>query len=244
MASKQARNDSERAQRFFTFTLFGTFVPLTRYDFIMNKVIKVLIYSDVSLITGLGFAAPIFAIFLTNNIEGGSIETAGFAAAIYWIFQAGLMIPFGKYLDKKHGEKDDLWFIVIGNFLAAAAVLGYIFSRLPWHIYLLQAIYGIGMGMNMPGYTAIFTRHIDKGKEAYDWSVRGALVGIGTGISGALGGIIAQNLGFEKLFIGSGFFILLSALLPIFISKQMRKKDEKMPGVTEFKIIQPPAPKE
>ncbi len=210
----------------------------------INKVIKILILSDLTLLTGLGFAAPIFAIFLTENIEGGNIEVAGFAAAIYWVVHSLVMIPFGKYLDKNHGEKDDLWFIIIGNFLGALAVFGYIFSSLPWHIYLLQGIYGLGMGMNMPGYTAIFTRHIDKGREAFDWSVRGALIGIGTGVAGALGGMIAQNFGFNILFIGVGIFIIISAFLPLLISKEMKARDGRVSLVPEIKTIEPPAPKE
>ena len=187
----------------------------------INKVIKILILSDVALITGLGFVSPIFAIFLTERIQGGNLKVVGYAAAIYLIVQSLVVIPFARYLDKNHGEKDDLWFIILGNVLAALAVFGYIISWLPWHIYLLQAIYALGMGMNIPGYTAIFTRHIDKGQEAFDWSVRSALAGIGGGIAGALGGIIASQFGFNALFIGIGIFILLSAFLPLLVFKEM-----------------------
>ena len=80
------------------------------------------------------------------------------------------------------------------------------FSSLPWHIYFLQAIYALGMGMNIPGYTAIFTRHVDKGKEALSWSTRAAFVGAGSGMAGALGGIVAHRFGFDTLFIGVGDF--------------------------------------
>ena len=197
----------------------------------INKVIKILIFSDVALISGLGFVTPIFAIFLTSQIQGGNVKVAGYAAAIYWIVMSLVVIPLGKYLDKNHGEKDDLSFIIIGNLLAALAIFGYLFSYLPWHIYLLQAVYALGMGMNIPGFTAIFTRHIDKGKEAFNWSVRASLIGIGAGIAGALGGLIAHKFGFQVLFTGVGIFILLSAFLPLLIIKEMRPKDKKMPKV-------------
>jgi MFS family permease len=210
----------------------------------INKVIKILILSDLMLLTGLGFAAPIFAIFLNNHIQGGNVKVAGFAAAVYWIVECLVVIPAGKYLDKNHGEKDDLLFIVIGNILAAVAAFGYIFSSLPWHIYLLQAIYAIGMGMNIPGYTAIFTRHIDKGKEAFSWSARAASVGIGAGIAGALGGIIASRFGFKTLFLGAGILLLLSAALPFLISKEVIPKDKKVPKVPEAKMLPPLTPKE
>lgn len=189
----------------------------------LNRVIKILILSDVAILTGLGFATPIFAIFLTRNIQGGNVEVAGFAAAIFWIVESIAMIPLGRYVDKKRGENDDLFFVGFGNFLVALAVFGYLFSRLPWHIYFLQIIYALGMAMNLPGYTAIFTRHIDKGHEAFNWSVRASFVGLGAGIAGALGGIIVNNFGFKTLFIGMEFFILLSALLPFFIIKEMKR---------------------
>jgi len=209
----------------------------------INKVIKILILSDIVLLTGLGFVSPIFAIFIANNIQGGDVRVAGFAASVYWIILSIVLIPFGRYLDKKHGEKDDLYFIVIGNILAAFAIFGYVFSSLPWHIYFLQAIYGIGMGMNIPGYTAIFTRHIDKGKEAFSWSTRAAFIGIGAGITGSLGGIIAYRFGFETLFIGVGIFLLLSASLPLLIKKELIPRDKKLPTVPEIKTIEPPIQK-
>jgi len=193
----------------------------------MNKVIKFLIFSDVALTSGFGFVNPIFAIFLTEKIRGGNIEVAGYAAAIYWIVISLTVIIFGKYLDKNHGEKDDFWFIVIGNILAALAVLGYIFSYLPWHIYLLQITFSLGMSMNISAYAAVFTRHIDKGRESFDWSARAASIGIGTGIAGALGGIIANRFGFDILFIGIIFFVLASAFIPFFIYKKICPKDEK-----------------
>jgi len=210
----------------------------------INKVVKILILSDTALLTGLGLIAPIFAIFITDNIQGGNVEVAGFAASVYWIILSLLLIPSGKYLDRKQGEKDDLCFIIIGNILAAIAVFGYTFSYLPYHIYLLQAIYAIGMSMNIPGYTAIFTRHVDKGKEAFSWSSRAAFVGIGTGVAGSLGGIIVYRFGFETLFIGAGFFIIFSAFLPFLIRKELILRDKKIPTVPPTKIIKSPVPKE
>ena len=191
----------------------------------INKIIKILILSDVALVGGIGFMAPVFAIFLTERIQGGNVMVVGYAAAIFWIVQSLVVIPFGMYLDRNHGERDDIGFIIIGNILAALAIFGYIFSSLPWHIYLCQVIYAVGMGMNIPGYTAIFTRHIDKGQEAFDWSVRSALIGFGSGLAGASGGIIASYFGFHALFVGVIIFLLISALLPLLIRKELFLKD-------------------
>ncbi len=210
----------------------------------INKVIKVMIASDVALLTGFGFIVPIFAIFITQRITVGDIgeaaKVAGFAMAIYWGVKSIFMIPFGKYLDKNHGEKDDLYFVIIGNILAAVAVFGYIFSSLSWHIYVLQGLYSLGMAMNIPGWTAIFTRHIDKGKEAFEWSTRSTFIGIGAAASGALGGIVAAKFGFNILFIGVGIFVLISAFLPFLIYKDIYPKDRTLPRTPKAKGLQEP----
>jgi len=226
-----------------TSKMIPKFLNFLNKTFPLNKVIKVLILTDVALLTGLGFVMPIFAIFITEHIQGGDVRVAGFAAAIYWTTLSLVLIPFGKYLDRNHGEKDDLYFIIIGNILGAVAVSGFIFASLPWHIYLLQGIYAIGIGMNIPGYTAIFTRHIDKGKEALSWSTRAASVGIGAGIAGALGGTVVYYFGFKVLFSGVAILLLISAAIPLLISKELVLKEKKMPRVPETKTTDPQIPK-
>jgi MFS family permease len=200
-------------------------------------VIKTLILADVALLAGLGFIMPIFALFVTDHIQGGDVRVAGFAASVYWITLSLVLIPFGKYLDAKYGEKDDILFIIFGNILVAISVFGYLLASMPWHIYLIQGIFALGMGMNIPGYTAIFTRHIDKGKEASSWSTRAALVGIGAGIAGALGGTIVHFFGFQTLFVGVIILLLISAALPLLIIKELIPGNKKAPTVPEEKTI-------
>ena len=209
----------------------------------LNKIIRILILSDMALLSGFGFMAPIFAVFLTSRIQGGNVKVAGYAAAIYWIVYSLVVIPVSKYLDRNHGEKDDLLSIIIGDLLAAFVVFAYLFSYLPWHIYVLQIIYAIGMAMNAPGYNAIFTRHINKGKEAFSWSVRSSLIGLGAGVTGALGGIIADRFGFNVLFIAVGTFVILSALLPLAILKEVNSKNKEVSRMLAGKTPQT-SPKE
>ena len=189
--------------------------------FPLNRVIKTLVLADFVLLTGFGFMLPVFAVFIIQYIQGGSVMVAGLASAVYWITLSLVLIPIGKYLDKNHGEKDDLYFVIIGTTLGAIAVFGFIFAYAPWHIYFLQGLTAIGMGMNIPGYTAIFTRHIEKGKEALSWSTRAALVGVGAGVAGALGGAIVYFFGFKILFLGITILFLISAVLPFLILREL-----------------------
>jgi predicted MFS family arabinose efflux permease len=190
----------------------------------INKVIKTLIKADVLVLSAFGFITPIFAIFITQQIRGGDVKVAGFAAAIYWILKSLFQIPISKFLDKTKGEKDDLYFLVIGFVISALVPFGYIFSSIPWHIYLLQVIYAIGLAMVLPSWCAIFTRHIDKGKEAFEWALDSTAIGLGVGVTGALGGILVSLSGFNVVFIIVGILSLIGALLPLLIYKDIVPK--------------------
>lgn len=210
----------------------------------MNKIIKTLILSDLVLIVGVNSYSPIFAIFVAQTIQGGDVKVAGLASSVYWIVSSILTVPIGHFLDKKKKEKTDLLFIVFGNLIAGAALFCYNFSKLPWHVYLIEGISGLGTAMNIPAYSAIFTRHIDKGRESSEWSLRSALTGIGVGLAGAAGGFLAEKFGFNFLFSAASIFVMLGAILPFLIIGQMGRKDEEsnLPGKT--KIINPSLPKQ
>lgn len=180
-----------------------------------------MIQADLIFVSAFGLITPIFAIFITDQIKGGDIRVVGFAAAIYWILKSLIQVPIGRHLDKNHGEKDDFYFVVIGYFLAVLVPLGYIFSSLPWHIYGLQALYAIAMGMAIPGWAAIFTRHIDKGKEAFEWSLESTAIGFGAGITGAIGGILASKFGFNLVFIIVALAAFLGTLVLCAIYKNV-----------------------
>ena len=205
----------------------------------INKIIKILISSDFILNSGWGLLAPVFAIFLVQKIAAGSPEEgakiAGFASLIYWIMKSLLQIPIGQYLDKKHGEKDDFFFMVFGTFLTGLTPFGYLISSLPWHIYGCQIIQAIGMAMVIPSWSAIFTRHIDKGKEAFEWGIRSTSLGFGLGISGAIGGILAALFGFKIIFILVGILNIISAFLLLLIHKEIAPRDEIFPFFPPFR---------
>jgi MFS family permease len=197
----------------------------------INKIVKTLMISDFFLNCGWGLLSPIFAIFVVENIASGSAleaaKIAGFASLFYWGTKSLLQIPIGHYLDKNHGEKDDFWFMFLGTFLTGLAPLGYLLAYLPWHIYVLQVIHAIGMSMALPSWLAIFTRHIDKGREAFEWGLESTSIGLGAGIAGGLGGILAANIGFNWVFILTGFFTIISAILLIVIRKNISPRNEQ-----------------
>jgi len=199
--------------------------------FNLSRVIKILIASDFLLQSGWGLSGPIFAIFLTKQIQGGDIKMVGFIAAAYWITKSIVQPFIATYLDKNHGEKDDFQFLVAGMFIANLAPLGYIFSTQPWHIFTLEIMRALAMACVIPTWSGIFTRHINKGREAFSWSLESTGIGFAAGLAGAFGGLIASALGFKAVFVLVSMFGLLSSAALLLIRKNIFLKDHFIPRV-------------
>lgn len=197
----------------------------------INKVIQTLIISDFLLQSGWGLIGPIFAIFLTRQIQGGSLETVGFVAATYWITKSIVQPFIARFLDIKKGEKDDFNFLIAGMVVANLIPLGYLLATHILHIFLLEIIRGLAMACVVPTFAAIFTRHIDKGWEAFSWSVESTSIGFATGFSAAFGGVIASILGFKTVFVLVSTFGLISTAILFSIRNQIFPKNHFVPQV-------------
>ena len=200
-------------------------------NFGINRVIKTLIASDFLLQSGWGLIGPIFAVFIIRNIEGGNLAMVGFAAATYWIVKS-IVQPFIAYFfDLKKGEKDDFKFLIIGMYVANLIPLGYLFASQIWHIFLLESIRGLAMACVVPSWAGIFTRHINKGWEAFSWSIESTSVGFAFGFAAAFGGIMATILGFKTVFVLVSLFGLIASSVLLLIHNQIFPKDHFIPKV-------------
>ena len=197
----------------------------------LNRVIKSLIFSDFLLQSGWGLIGPIFAIFITQQIQDGSLVIVGLIAATYWFTKSAVQPFIAHFLDVKKGEKDDFKFLIIGLFLANLVPLGYVFASHLWHVFLLEIIRGMCMACVVPSRAGIFTRHIDKGWEAFSWSIESTGVGLAAAFAAAFGGIMANFLGFKAVFVLVSFFGLMSCFLLFLVRDQLFTRDHFEPKI-------------
>jgi MFS family permease len=202
-----------------------------------NLVIKYLILSDFIFWSAWGLISPIFAIFVMEKIQGGTLAVIGLASGIYWVLKSLLRIPISIFLDSRKGEEDDFWFLFFGLVLSSLVPFGFLMAKYPFHVYLLQSLQAFGMAMCLSGWTAIFTRHIDQGKEATEWGLDATFVGLGIGISGMLGGLIANSFGFQTVFVLVGILGIFSALLLFGILKSISPRSLKKGLIFSFKEL-------
>lgn len=204
----------------------------------VNRVMRAYIWWDLVINSAWGLLGPVFSIFLLEKIAGGNLaegaKIAGFATLAYWLAKAFLQIPIGNYLDKNHGEIDDFWFYVVGTIITAFIPLGFLFATAAWHIYVLQVIHAVAMSMVIPSSYAIFIRHTDKGREAYESSLDSTLLGLGAGVAGAAGGIMAGYIGFTVILLLTSALNFMAVLFLFPVRKDMLPKMPR--GVHELPI--------
>ncbi|OGN08921.1 MAG: hypothetical protein A3J46_02580 [Candidatus Yanofskybacteria bacterium RIFCSPHIGHO2_02_FULL_41_11] len=190
----------------------------------VNHVIRTLVLSDFFVNAGFSIFAPVFAVFVTKQINGGTLEVVGFAAAIVQIVKVSLEIPIARFLDKNHGEYDDFYSLILGSFLIAMVPFMYLIATEVKHLYFIATLYGAGIAFVVPPWYAIFSRHLDKLNESFEWSLDSVAIGIAGAGAAAIGGILAQRIGFNFVFVIGGIFAIFGGLNQIKIYKDLKKK--------------------
>ena len=189
----------------------------------MNKTIKLLMISDIFLISGLGLIAPILAIYIKENLTGGTIFSAGFASTLYLVTKCIVQLPFSKYVDI---HDDKVKWLMLGALITSIVPFGYIFSTNIQHIYLIEIMYGIGSGLAFPTWLGLWSVNLDKKQESYEWSLYSTLTGLGTALTAAVGAAIANYFGFKTTFLLVGIISLIgwSILFGLEVKKEKLSK--------------------
>jgi len=190
----------------------------------INKVIEYLTFSDILMMSGWGLISPIIAVFFTDQIVGGSVEIAGFATATYFLTKSIVQVPVARYIDLRRGEWDDFWVMITGSLLITFTAFLYIFIKYPWQVYVVQAIYGIGGALSYPSWLAIFTRHIDKKEEGFEWSIYFTTTDIGAALTSGLGGLMVTQMGYKPVFAIVGVLSFVGTLFLAGITHNLKKR--------------------
>ncbi|MDD5182234.1 MAG: MFS transporter [Candidatus Nanoarchaeia archaeon] len=187
----------------------------------MNRTIKLLIISDIFVVTGFGLISPILAIFIKDNLIGGTIFSAGLASTIFLITKSVVQLPFSRYADSHDSRK---FWVIVGTLLFTTVPFIYMFTNHIYMIYIAGIINGIGSGLMYPTWIGIFSTHLDKKHEGFEWSVYSTAVGFGTAIAAAVGAAVAQFMGFQMTFLLVGIMSLVGCAILFGLENDRNKK--------------------
>ncbi|MBN2100397.1 MFS transporter [Candidatus Dojkabacteria bacterium] len=193
----------------------------------INKIIRLLTYSDILIITGWGLINPVISVFFTEQIKGADIRTVGVASTIYFVTKSFVQIPLARIIDIYKGDRDDYRVMVVGSILVSMVPFLYTLIDHPTQLFLIQFVYGVGCAMAYPSWLAIFTRNIDKDQEGLEWSVHQTTTDIGSALAASLGSLLIFQFGYETVFILVGILNLLGTSLLLLLSRKFPTKNKK-----------------
>jgi MFS family permease len=208
-------------------------------DIKVGRLVKFFVISDFFLLAGWGFIDPVFSVFIVQKIVGAGLITVGIAAAIYWIVKSVLQIPIAKYLDKTPGEKDDFVALVGGLLLAGISAMAFSWVHTVGELYLVQAVHAVAFAFYSASWPAIFSRHLDKDRFSFDWSLDSVTVGVASGITGLLGGIVAEVWGYPSVFLSAGVLCFIAAFVLIAAPDLILPKPNRETAATLIERTEP-----
>jgi MFS family permease len=203
--------------------------------FRINRVVRSFIISDLVLFSGWGLISPVFSIFITKQVEGATLETVGIVTAIYWLVRSLTEIPLATALDKIRGEKDDFYTLVAGLMLAAIASFLYIFVHTVNQLYIVQAFQAFAFTLYAPSWSGIFSRHLDKEKMAISWSLDHTFLGVASGITGYLGSVAVEHLGYNSIFIIAAVLSMVAAIIIFLIPDIVFPRPKRLKALPEIR---------
>ena len=180
--------------------------------------------SDIFLMTGFGLIDPILAIFIKENLIGGTIFAAGLASTLFLITKCAVQLPFSKYVDN---HKDKVKWLIVGTFLISIVPFIYIFAKNVTFIYLAQVLHGFGSGLVYPTWLGLWSTHLDKKHESFEWSLYSTLTGLGIAFTATIGAAIAEFVGFVYTFV----FVGIMSLISCFILFGLERKNRILPKI-------------
>jgi MFS family permease len=170
---------------------------------------------------GNGALLPLYGMAAATKMEGNASMFVALTVII-----AQLVMIVASIAAMKMAEKKGYWLVLLISFIALP-IRGLIAANMISHIglYPVQILDGIGAGLQsvaVPGLVAHIlngTGHINIGQGAVM-----TIQGLGASLSPAIGGWIAQKMGYGNAFTILGSFAVVSVALWVFHSKTMIKE--------------------
>jgi MFS family permease len=160
---------------------------------------KLLAATDLILASAFGLILPILPIFLMDRIANATLLTVALSYSIYFVSKAFFSWTFGLFLT--HGDyllriKSGLFF---GSLLIAITPILYLYSVNMSHIFLAQAILGLGFAFLKTSWMHLTHQTIEEFFHETILHAHGFILTFCLAIAAAVGGFIAYNFGYTIL---------------------------------------------
>ncbi|MEK6821472.1 MAG: MFS transporter, partial [archaeon] len=136
-----------------------------------------------------------------------------------------IQLPFSKYVDTHQHKRR--W-LIVGSFLNALVPIIYIFATTIDHVYFAQIVLGVGSGLVFPTWLSLWSTHLDKKHEAFEWSLYSTLTGVGAAIVASIGAYVADIFGFQITFMLVSVLALTGCAILFGLNEEKRARSSPL----------------
>lgn len=159
---------------------------------------------------GNGAMLPLFGLAV---VSAGQADPAGFVALTVVVAQGTMIITslIAMHMAEKRGQ----WLVLLVSFVSLP-IRGFVAAHLitSWGVYPVQVLDGIGAGLQSVAVPTLVTRILNgTGRINVGQGVVMTMQGVGASLSPAIGGWLAQEIGYGTMFMILGSFALGSIAL-------------------------------
>ncbi len=168
---------------------------------------------------GNGAMLPLYGLAVVSAKQG---DPAGFIATTIVVAQAVMIVM--ALMATSVAEKHGYWLLLLGSFLALP-VRGILAAHLitSWGVFPVQMLDGIGAGLQSVAVPGLVARILNgTGRVNVGQGAVMTVQGLGAALSPAIGGWLAQAIGYPPMFMICGSFALVSVTLWIAFARTLR----------------------
>jgi MFS family permease len=185
----------------------------------INSVIWLLTINDI-FTWGVYFIVTVLAgLYIAERLDVNAVETIGIGAGIGYFVRALVQVPIGLIGDKLATDKDEVWFLMLGNFLMGLPVLLLTQVTESWHYFMLQAVFGLGAALNIVDWRKLFAKSLTKGREGLSYAIYDTVMSLAIALLSILSGAIAGISGeyFDLVITSVGLLMISSNIWVLLI---------------------------
>ena len=174
----------------------------------MKRSAKMLLFASSLWYFGEGLFGPLFAVF--SEKIGGDLLDITWAWSLY-LFVTGLFyIIIGKIFNRTVWKSK---LIIVGYALNTLFTFAFLLVDDTTSLMWVQAGLGLAEAISTPAWDAAFSSEMEDTNDTYIWGIANGQSFIVSGIAIAIGGLIANYISFEALFILMGCIQLIATII-------------------------------
>ncbi len=182
-----------------------------------SSILSALTFNDAAFWGSDVFVGVVFALFVTQNIPGGSAIHVGFMFGLYRTVRAFMAIPIGRFLDQHKGHLDEYYTLMTSGLLVGCTYVALFFSTELWQVYTGMFFIGVGHSLDISAWRILFYGNIPEGTRGQVIGVYETTMQIIYSLAIVVAGFVGEIFGFEWTLFFAGVATLLSSVILFFV---------------------------